>query len=231
MQWGPMRKVARKVYDTLGLHGKVSLKQPVSWSKTKAYTSIRSTGEGVNINLAGREPGGIVDPADFEKVRGDVMDALASFVDPDTGRKPVKEIHRREDVFQGKYADTAPDILMVPAEQYSLTHAKSAYEKADWLAGDHRPEGVMVAVGPNVRPFETEPKLVDVAPTILAALDAPAGIKHSGRILHEVVGSDAQVEVHEVAKQGGPSSTEQPVVTDAEAAEMEEHLAGLGYID
>ena len=23
MQWGPMRKVARKVYDTLGLHGKV----------------------------------------------------------------------------------------------------------------------------------------------------------------------------------------------------------------
>ena len=24
MQWGPVRKVARKVYDTLGLHGKVS---------------------------------------------------------------------------------------------------------------------------------------------------------------------------------------------------------------
>ena len=33
MQWGPMRKVARKVYDTLGLHGKVSLPQSVNWSQ------------------------------------------------------------------------------------------------------------------------------------------------------------------------------------------------------
>src|SRR5919197_446316 len=46
MQWGWVRNVARKVYDTLGLHGKVSLPQSVNWSKTKAYTSIRSTGEG-----------------------------------------------------------------------------------------------------------------------------------------------------------------------------------------
>ena len=228
MQWGPMRKVARKVYDTLGLHGKVSLKQPVKWSQTKAYTSIRSTGEGVNINLAGREPDGIVDPADFEETRAKVMDALASFVDPDTGRKPVKEIYKREDIFEGRFADSAPDILMVPAEQYSLTHAKSAYEKADWLAGDHRPEGVIVAAGPNVKPFEAEPKLVDMAPTILAALDAPAGIKHSGRVLHEVVGA-ADVTVDESMNTGSASG--ESGLSDQEAAEMEEHLAGLGYLE
>jgi predicted AlkP superfamily phosphohydrolase/phosphomutase len=64
----------------------------VNWSKTKAFTTIRSTGEGVSVNLAGREPDGIVDPADFEKVRDQVMDALSSFVDPKTGRNPVKAI-------------------------------------------------------------------------------------------------------------------------------------------
>ena len=37
------------------------------------------------MNLAGREPDGIVDPADFEKVRDEVMDRLSSFVDPKTG--------------------------------------------------------------------------------------------------------------------------------------------------
>ncbi|HSO50353.1 MAG TPA: hypothetical protein VLS86_07375, partial [Acidimicrobiia bacterium] len=68
MQWGPVRNVARKVYDLLGLHGKVSLPQSVNWSKTKAYTTIRSTGEGVSINLAGRDVDGIVDPGDYEKV-------------------------------------------------------------------------------------------------------------------------------------------------------------------
>jgi predicted AlkP superfamily phosphohydrolase/phosphomutase len=233
MQWGAVRAVARKAYDLLGLHGKVSLTQPVNWAKTKAYTSIRSTGEGVSINLAGREPDGVVDPNDFEKVRENVMDALASFVDPETGKKPVKQIFKREEIFKGRCADTAPDILMVPAEQYSLTHAKTAIEKADWLAGDHRPEGVMVAVGPKVRAFESEPQLIDIAPTILASLDAPAGIKHTGRVLHEVVGAGASVTVDEsaaaavAAAEAGAASA----VSDTEADEMEEHLRGLGYLE
>ena len=40
------------------------------------------TGDRVSINLAGREPDGIVDPADFERVRDGLMDRLSSFVDP-----------------------------------------------------------------------------------------------------------------------------------------------------
>ena len=108
MQWGPVRDVARKVYDLLGLHGKVASPQSVNWAKTQAYTTIRSTGEGVSINLAGRDVDGIVDPADFEKVRGDVMDRLASFVDPKTGKKPVRAIFKREDVFKGKLPTPRP---------------------------------------------------------------------------------------------------------------------------
>ncbi|HYG72956.1 MAG TPA: alkaline phosphatase family protein, partial [Actinomycetota bacterium] len=244
MQWGPVRKIARKAYDMLGLHGKVSLPQSVNWSKTRAYTTIRSTGEGVSINLAGREPDGVVDSGDFERVRDEVMDRLASFVDTKTGKKPVKAIYKREEVFKGKYADTAPDILMEPEVGYSLTHARTALEDADWISGDHRPEGTIVAVGPNVRPFDHDPNLIDMAPTILAALDAPASIKHTGRVLHEVVGSadvkqraDAigqpAVDENAVAASaipgmgGGDPST----VSDTEADEMEEHLRGLGYLE
>ena len=230
MQWGPMRTAARKVYDLLGLHGKVSLSQPVNWQKTRAYTSIRSTGEGVSINLAGREPDGIVDPADFEKVRESIMDRLASFVDPETGRKPVKAIFKREEIFKGRHADSAPDILMEPAEQYSLTHAKTAVEKADWLAGDHRLDGVIVAAGPGVVPFSEPPLLVDMAPTILAALDAPASIEHTGRVLQEVVGAEASVRAGVAA--GAVEVTErEPSVSETEADEMEEHLRGLGYLE
>ena len=59
----------------------------------------------------------------------------------------MKAIYRREEIFKGKHADTAPDILMEPAEQYSLTHAKTALEDADCISGDHRIEGVIVAPG------------------------------------------------------------------------------------
>ena len=74
----------------------------------EAYTTIRSTGEGVSINLAGREPDGTVDPTDFEKVRDEVMDRLASFVDPETGTKPVKAIYRREEIFKGNTPTPRP---------------------------------------------------------------------------------------------------------------------------
>ena len=78
--------VARKAYDALGLHGRIPLPQSVNWAKTKAYTSVRSTGEGVSINLAGRDIDGIVDPGDYDKVRDELMDRLGSYVDPKTGK-------------------------------------------------------------------------------------------------------------------------------------------------
>ncbi|MEA2581592.1 MAG: hypothetical protein QOE83_2484 [Actinomycetota bacterium] len=232
MQWGPVRTVARKAYDLLGLHGKVSLPQTVSWSKSKAYTSIRSTGEGVNINLAGREIDGVVDPGDYEMVRDAIIDRLATYVDPKTGKKPIAEIHKREEVFKGKFQDTAPDIFMVPTEGYSLTHAKSSIEDADWVSGDHRMQGTIVAVGPNVTPFESTPALIDMAPTLVAALDAPTAVTPSGRILHEIVGAGAELKQREattvIPGMTAPNAAE---VTDTEADEMEEHLRGLGYIE
>ena len=232
MQWGPMRKVARKVYDTLGLHGKVALPQSVNWAKTRAYTTIRSTGEGVSVNLAGREIDGVVEPGDYEAVRDELMDRLGSYVDPKTGAKPIHEIHKREEVFKGRFADTAPDILMVPAEGYSLTHAKSAIEDADWVSGDHRIEGVIVAAGPSVKPFEQQPALIDMAPTLLAALDAPTAVEPTGRVLHEIVGSDASLVAREATSAiPGMDSANEAEVTDTEADEMEEHLRGLGYIE
>jgi predicted AlkP superfamily phosphohydrolase/phosphomutase len=236
MQWGPVRNAARKVYDLLGLHGKVSLPQSVNWSKTKAYTTIRSTGEGVSINLAGREIDGIVDPGDYDRVRGEIMDRLASFVDPKTGKKPVKEIHTREEIFSGKFVDEAPDIMMVPAEGYSLTHAKSAIEDADWVSGDHRMEGTIVAVGPKVTPFTSTPALIDMAPTLVAALGAPTAVTPTGRVLTEIVGADAALESREPAEastagSGIPGMGNEGEVSDTEADEMEEHLRGLGYIE
>jgi predicted AlkP superfamily phosphohydrolase/phosphomutase len=230
MQWGWARKVARRVYDMLGLHGKVSLPQPVNWQKTRAYTAIRSTGEGVSVNLQGREVDGIVPPEDYDRVRDEVAEKIEKFTDPGTGRSPVKKVWRREEVFKGKFLEQAPDLLFEPAEGYSLTHAKRYVEPADWVSGDHRMEGVITAVGPNVRAdaFRESANLVDIAPTILAALDAPASVRHTGRLLTEILGEKAAV-------RAGDSSAESPEqmegVAGDEAAEMEEHLRGLGYLE
>jgi len=109
---------------------------------------------------------------------------------------------------------------------------EQALEDADWISGDHRREGVIVAAGPNVKPFVQPSLLIDMAPTILAALGAPATIEHTSRVLHEVVGSEAKDSRGEsaaaVAIPGMPSGAGKLNVTDTEADEMEEHLRGLG---
>jgi hypothetical protein len=98
------------------------------------------------------------------------------------------------------------------------------------VSGDHRLDGTIVAVGPNVRPFGDTPFLVDLAPTLLAALETPASIKHTGRVLHEVIGTEAAVRAGELVEFAEVSEAE-PSVTDTEADEMEEHLRGLGYLE
>jgi len=40
----------------------------------------------VYVNLKGRDPEGIVEPADYEKVQQEIIDALLTYVDPKTGK-------------------------------------------------------------------------------------------------------------------------------------------------
>lgn len=230
MQWGPVRALARKVYDVLGLHGKVSLPQSVDWSKTRAYTSVRSTGEGVSVNMWGRESDGIVDPSDFERLRDEVAERIASFVDPRTGLRPVDRVWRREEAFKGRFADEAPDLLLEPAPLYSLTHARSAVERADWLSGDHRIDGVFAAAGPTVdaSAFPSAFHLVDLAPTILAAAGAAPSISHSGTVISAVVGEAAGVSGDAAPVEQGKDDLG---LSDDEADEVEQHLRGLGYLE
>jgi predicted AlkP superfamily phosphohydrolase/phosphomutase len=232
IRWGPGRRVARRVYDLLKLHGRVSIPaSPIEWSKTTAYTSVVSTGEGVSVNLKGREPQGVVEPRDYDKVRDDVADALASFRDPVTRRSPIARILRKEEVLSGAFLDTAPDLLLVPAPLYSLTHAKGMVEEADWLSGDHRVEGVVVASGPEVTPgpLREEARLIDLAPTAMAALGVPSAVPRDGRVLSSLAGEGARLDVSD--RGGGGRRPDDDGLTTGEESEIEDHLRGLGYVE
>jgi predicted AlkP superfamily phosphohydrolase/phosphomutase len=231
IRWGPGRRIARRIYDLLKLHGKVALPaSPLDWDRSRAYTSVTSTGEGVSLNLKGREPQGIVDPKDYERLRDELAAALESFIDPKTGRSPIKKIYRKEEVLSGKYLDWGPDLVLVPAPFYSLTHARTAVEDADWLSGDHRLEGVLVATGPEVTPgpLEETVELIDLMPTALAALNVTTAVPRDGKVLSQLVGPDARLEVGEGVEDGDRSDEG---LTSQEETEIETHLRGLGYVE
>jgi predicted AlkP superfamily phosphohydrolase/phosphomutase len=210
LAWGRARSVARRVYDRLGLHGRVAVPTPpVEWARTTAYTSVTSTGEGVSIALQGREPEGRVAKADYERVRDDVAQRLLAFTDPETGDRPIGRVLRKEQVLSGPYLDRAPDLLLEGAPLYSLTHARRMVEQADWLSGDHRPQGVYVATGPDVEPGAgPEVSLAGFAARICAA----AGVEWDGE------GAE-------------PPAEAVAVFSEDEEREVEERLRGLGYLE
>jgi predicted AlkP superfamily phosphohydrolase/phosphomutase len=233
IRWGPGRRIARRLYDLLKLHGRISIPaSPIEWPKTRAYTSVVSTGEGVSVNLRGREPEGTVDRRDYDKVRDEVASALGEFRDPDSGQPPIAKIYRKEEVLSGPFLDVAPDLLLVPAPFYSLTHAKGMVEDADWLSGDHRLEGVVVATGPEVRPgpLQETAELIDLGPTSLAALGVPSAVRRDGKVLESLAG--AGVELGYKESLGGVSgATDESGLTSDEEGEVEDHLRGLGYVE
>jgi predicted AlkP superfamily phosphohydrolase/phosphomutase len=233
IRWGPGRRIARRLYDIFKLHGKVAIPaSPIDWSRTRVYTSVVSTGEGVSVNLQGREPQGIVAPKDYEKVRDELYAALDGFRDPVTGTNPIGKIYRKEEVMHGEFFDSAPDLLLVPAPFYSLTHAKGMVEDADWLSGDHRLEGVIVATGPEVTsgPLQETARLQDLGPTALAALGVPSRVARDGVVLESLVGEGVQLEVIEQAEDGEQPRDESGLTSDEEG-EIEDQLRGLGYVE
>ena len=78
---------------------------------------------GLYVNLKGRDPDGIVDPEDYEKVQQEIIDALISYVDPETGKRPVSLALTKQDArILGLYGDSIGDVV---------------YALYPWFGGEH----------------------------------------------------------------------------------------------
>ena len=68
--------------------------------------------QGFWVNLRGRDPGGIVEPAEYEKVRESILRILHNVQDPDTGSCPYALAVRREDAeMLGLWGERVADVV------------------------------------------------------------------------------------------------------------------------
>jgi predicted AlkP superfamily phosphohydrolase/phosphomutase len=86
----------KKVYDT----------DDIDWSRTKAYTLWNP---GIFINLKGREPNGIVEYSEYEKLRDHIIAELKTLKDPE-GQPYTHIADRVENLYKGDYGWYAGDI-------------------------------------------------------------------------------------------------------------------------
>jgi len=108
----PLMKAGLLTYRTDPETGRTS----VDWSRTEAYPWRTY----IFVNLKGRDPDGIVDPADYETVRERVLRAIYEMRDPETGICPVALAIRREDAeVLGQWGERVGDVLYYLRPGYS----------------------------------------------------------------------------------------------------------------
>ena len=232
----PLRGMLRKSAGGLSSYGR-----GMDCSRSKAYRmSFHDQVEGVNINLMGREPEGIVPPADYERERDNLIRAARAAVDPDTGKGVFQEVFKREELYEGDHADSAPDVILVlkPVFEFGLGSGNQIFStvSASRLmrsSATHRPEGILGIAGPEVVPGELQDaRLMDVPATLLWALGLPIPPNVDGRVLTEAFNPElvAQWPIRLGEGETLPPAPAGAAYTSEEEQQLAAHLEDLGYI-
>nr|WP_240334512.1 hypothetical protein [Halorussus sp. MSC15.2] len=202
----------------------------VDWAESTAY--CRSIELGARVNLAGREPEGVVTPEEYEQVRDDLIRTLSDLRTPD-GDPVFEWVKRREEVYDGPFAEYACDVLFMPADMnHVLSTNLIGQEFVPVNDHDHKRDGVFLAAGPafedaSAGSVPDRLSLTDVAPIAMAAagLDVPA--RMTGEVPEDLLSeSVARADYGEVPFGSDDSRGDGP----ADDGSVEERLSDLGYI-
>jgi predicted AlkP superfamily phosphohydrolase/phosphomutase len=205
---------------------RLSVFAAVDWQRTSVFPGT-ATQYGVYLNVAGREPEGIVTRADYEKVREDFIVSLDELHPGLTARAL-----RREEVYHGPFLDDAPDVYLplwedgVRLREFSDDPAVAPRRRRP---GEHRREGIFFARGPRVT-AGTAPEqaaLADIYPTAtyLMGEALPAGL--DGRLLAEIIAPEALAETPPTYRDYDVGDVG---YADGEDADVRARLEGMGYL-
>lgn len=153
-------------------------------------------------------------------------------VDPETGEKIVKKVHWRDDVYWGKYAIFAPDLILELDEKYSGNYGftpGNLFKTVD--DGMHHRKGIVIFRGPNIKrgiSLNSDIYTWDVAPTILQIMKLPVPSDMDGKVIKEIFCRFSEIEKEQVSAE---EETEAYRWKTKEEEEIKKRLRALGYLD
>lgn len=195
---------------------------PVNWRKTRVWSEGGYYAR-VFFNVKGREPDGVIDPQDYEKVRDDVKARLEATLD-EKGKPLGTLVFKPEEIYR-TVRNVAPDLIVhfgglawrsIGGVGYRAMHIQENDTGPDDC--NHAQVGSFILAASNsplTGPIEGA-HLLDMAPTLLdlGGYDTPASMQGKSLLSRQASG---------IAE----------VVPDAAISEQEcirARLSGLGYI-
>ncbi len=194
----------------------------VDWSRTRAWGDGGYYGR-LFLNIQGREPNGIVAPADVEHLRAELTTRLEAL--GDESGVPIGTRVFRPELTYAAMRNVAPDLIVYFGDLHwrsvgSIGHPSIWTHDNDTGPDDanHAQEGIFLMATAGDRPFgaglpRSGLSIYDVAPTVLAAF----GITPPPGVGRQAIG---------VATAAKPDD----VYTAEEEAELARRLEDLGYL-
>lgn len=168
-------------------------KSQIDWHNTKIYGDDKNIG-GININLKGRQPAGVVEKEEYEQLREEIINKLKALKDPETGENIIKEAYKKEELYSGRFMDKISDIVLLGNHEYIISPGISDELLKPFKSirtGNHSNgylNGILIANGPDIKEGKhvEGPELIDIAPTILHMLGVPIPRDMDGRVLKDI---------------------------------------------
>lgn len=187
------------------LHYRLSMKwvnADIDWARSSVFC-IPNANEGYfRVNLAGREPQGIVAPGAYDELLGELEARLVELAVPSSGTAAADRVFRADRVFPGAERRHLPDLSVtwnpdarvlgeLESEACGVIRGAANYEVAPYYTGNHRPNAFVLARGPRLSRGATlaDGHIVDIPPTIFALLGVDPPMHFEGRAWTAVLGS------------------------------------------
>lgn len=165
----------------------------IDWQTSRVYCIPNSNEGYLRVNLAGREPTGIVAPGmEYEDLIGRLQEELSTLHSAD-GRVPaVERLTRIDEVCRGTRLADLPDISVswnaaakvthaIQTRSYGTIEGHAGHETSPFYTGNHRPAAFFAATGHNPPTPNQNSSVLDIAPTILHRLGVGAPAHYEGR--------------------------------------------------
>jgi predicted AlkP superfamily phosphohydrolase/phosphomutase len=161
----------------------------VDWSRTKAWSTGGYYGR-IFLNVAGREPEGIILAPDYEKVRGELAAQIQAIPD-DKGQPLNTQVFKPQVIYQ-QVNNFAPDLIVYFGDLHWRTVGTIGFGQHFTLENDtgpddanHAKNGMFILYHPHKtgRGCITGQQLMDIAPTILNLMNIPVPGTMQGTII------------------------------------------------
>ncbi|MDM8007633.1 MAG: alkaline phosphatase family protein [Phycisphaerae bacterium] len=212
----------------------------VDWAQTRACVIHAGMNGFLYISLKGRQPNGVVEPSDYEKVRDDLRNRFVAATCTDPAGREIRifpEVHKPEELYGCSREEQPwmPDLLLVPQPGLAVVRRILGRQPVRWsslrrLEGTHRVEGILIANGPHIRQGGAATgRIVDIAPTLLAAMGLKVPSDMEGSVLTDLFAQTPTVEYE--LPQTAEWTQQEGVYSEAEKEILTRRLTELGYLE